>query len=89
MLSILTLSPEEFILEKIKAYSHRRYLRDLYDISQLINRVENIDRVRAKLKRFINSIESPIKADELSPMIINGVTPSFDDIVKHISEKLK
>jgi predicted nucleotidyltransferase component of viral defense system len=88
-ISILTLSPEDFIAEKIDAYSHRRYMRDLYDIFQLVNRVENKSKIRSKLRKFISGIENPIKEDELGPLIINGITPSFNDMVKYIGGKLK
>ena len=89
IISITTLSPEDFISEKIEAYAHRCYMRDLYDIFQLVNRVENISKIRSKLKRFINDIENPIKDDELGSMIISGITPTFEDMVKYIGGKLK
>lgn len=89
MLSILTLTPEDFILEKIAAYQSRRYIRDIYDIYQLIDRVFESKRIKEKLRKFIDSIENPINEGELQSIIISGLTPSFDYMVKYISGKIK
>jgi predicted nucleotidyltransferase component of viral defense system len=88
-LSILTFSPEDFIKEKITTYNSRRYIRDLYDIYQLIDKVEDVKIVRAKLKSFLRNLEKPLNEPELGNIILSGVTPTFDDMVKHISGAIK
>jgi predicted nucleotidyltransferase component of viral defense system len=89
LFSVLTLTAEDFILEKINAYESRRYIRDLYDIYQLISKVENQNRIKRKLRRFIDAINPPINEHELDPIIISGVTPTVKDMVKYIDGRIK
>jgi predicted nucleotidyltransferase component of viral defense system len=87
-LSVLTLSPEDFIIEKIRAYESRGYIRDLYDIYQLIDKIDDKKTTSKKLKQFIKTIKPPYES-ELGNIVLSGVVPTFDDIIKHINRALK
>ena len=90
MLSIRTLTPEGFVLEKIHAYEGRHYMRDLYDIYQLVGRMEGGETVEKRLKRFVKTIEPPLSDNGgINGIVLSGVVPSFDEMVKYIHGKLK
>ncbi len=90
MLSIRTLTPQSFILEKIHAYQSRHYLRDLYDIYQLFGRIEGDKGMEKCLKRFLKAIEPPLEGKGgIEGIILSGVIPSFNDMVDYMSGKLK
>lgn len=84
MLSIRTLSPGGFVLEKVEAYEHRRYLRDLYDIYQLVDRAKGDPSVVRRVRRFIMNIEPPSGAPSLGEIVFSGAVPSFSDMVGSI-----
>ena len=47
-MDVLTLSPENLILEKIGAYENRRFIRDIYDVYHLSNYVTEARKIRKK-----------------------------------------
>ncbi len=84
-LTVRTLSPENFILEKIRAYEGRRYTRDLYDIYQLVGRIGKSQKLTKKLRTFMDEIEPPLSdKGGIEGVVLTGITPSFDDIVRNI-----
>jgi predicted nucleotidyltransferase component of viral defense system len=89
MLSVRTLTPEDFIIEKMGAYNSRQYARDLYDIYQLVNRIGEKGAVGARLRRFIKTIKPPLDETALKEVVLSGVVPSFEDMVNYIEGRLK
>ncbi|MGC8676285.1 MAG: nucleotidyl transferase AbiEii/AbiGii toxin family protein [Candidatus Micrarchaeia archaeon] len=89
LLSVLTLSPEQLILEKIAAYESRRYVRDLYDIYHLLHYVTSEREVKSELKRFLDEIEPPVDEKGLAGILLSGVAPSYDDLKEGIEEAIK
>ncbi|MGC8671591.1 MAG: nucleotidyl transferase AbiEii/AbiGii toxin family protein [Candidatus Micrarchaeia archaeon] len=87
LLSVLTLTPEQLILEKIAAYESRRYIRDLYDIYFLLNYVTKPREVKPKLRNFIKSMEAPVDGKSLSGIILAGVAPTYKDLKEGIEAK--
>ncbi len=86
-LNILTLSPEDFIVEKIAAYSNRRYARDLYDIYHLSNMVENGKSIDRKVCNFLRGIEKPADEGVLKSIVYTGAVPSFQGMVSQIKRR--
>ncbi len=84
---ILTLTPEEFILEKIAAYSDRRFIRDIYDIYILCDYVQNANKISKAVLLFLNKIERPINESDLKALIYTGPVPSFDNMIVHIRRR--
>jgi len=82
-MEVLTLSPDELMLEKIAAYSDRRFIRDIYDIYFLGDYVDR-KRVRKAVLDFISNIEPPVNEKELSGLVYMGVTPTFKGMVERI-----
>jgi predicted nucleotidyltransferase component of viral defense system len=83
-MNILVLSPEDIILEKIKAYNDRRAYKDLYDITVLMNHVKDQGRVRKALHAFAADMKKPDESfqayDEFRTLIYSGTVPSFENM---------
>ncbi|MCL4363549.1 nucleotidyl transferase AbiEii/AbiGii toxin family protein [Candidatus Marsarchaeota archaeon] len=87
---ILALSPEALLNEKIDAYldkysvqSHE--IQDLYDMLILKDRISKLSiNTRNKLSSFLTKIKAdpPRDEKELKKLILNGVAPSFNDILR-------
>ncbi len=81
---ITTLSIRNFILEKIKTYKKREYIRDFYDIYHLVN-IEIPDiKVKETLREFINDIGAPINNKVLGELIYAGAIPTFKTMINSI-----
>ncbi len=87
-ITVYTLPPEILIEEKIGAYSKRKMIRDLYDIYFLLDFVENINIIKNKLKDFLENFKDkkPQDEKELKFLIISGVAPKFEEIIKKIEK---
>ncbi len=86
-LGILTLSPEDFIYEKIAAYENRRYARDMYDIYHLSNVVEPEGRLRKSVCKFLDNIERPVDERVLKAIVYSGTVPSFQGMVDYVKRR--
>ena len=87
-MEVLTLPPEELVLEKIMAYSDRRFIRDLYDIYVLSDQVDK-KKVRKEVLGFIDGIRPPVNEDELANLIYVGVAPAFKGMVESIRGRFR
>jgi predicted nucleotidyltransferase component of viral defense system len=87
--AITTLSEQDFIIEKISTYQKRRYVRDLYDIYHLVNRVTTLGKARKALLAFLQSTEKPIDEEKLRDLIYAGVAPTFDTMITSVKGRLK
>lgn len=83
-MEVRTLSAEDLILEKIAAYSDRRFIRDIYDIYILSDKVLESKAIGEKVLKFIGGIEPPVNAEVLRSLIYAGPAPSFDSMIRHI-----
>ncbi len=86
---ITTLPVEEFLLEKMYTYSKRRYMRDIYDIYQLLSMEEPSKKVKKELVNFLDSIEKPIDERGMVDLVYAGVAPSFETVVGAIRRKVE
>ncbi len=84
-MAIGVLSPTELLVRKIEAYSNRRYMRDLYDIYVLTNRLNRNDHfVRLKLSAFIKTIEKPVDEQVLKSLVYSGIVISYAGFLEYI-----
>ena len=81
-----TLSPEKLIEEKTNAYLERRLIRDIYDIYFLLNFVEDKNYVKKFIAKLLNNFKEPIDEKELKYLIISGVAPKLEEIIKKIKK---
>jgi len=87
-MNILALSPEDLILEKIGAYEGRGAYKDIYDITVLLNRVKDQDKVRSPLRKFAQMAARPDESlqtySEFRTLIYSGTVPTFESMVEMI-----
>ncbi len=86
-MSVLTLTPEAFILEKIKTYESRRYIRDLYDIYHLSSIVTEKGAIGKRICAFINNIGKPVDERVLKSIVYSGAAPSFEGMVNELKRR--
>ncbi len=84
---ILTLSPEDLILEKIAAYSDRKFIRDIYDIYILSDYVKNVEKIKKAVLEFTSKIERPTNEKDLASLIYTGPVPSFNSMMEHVQRR--
>ena len=89
LITIRTLLPEEIIKEKINAYLNRIKIRDLYDIFFLLRYVNEINKINEDLKKLIKEFRNPIDEKNLELLIITGLTPTTNEMLKYISREIK
>ncbi len=81
--SVLTLTPDELIAEKIDAYRSRRFVRDLYDVFHLCKYLEDKE-TRKMVGTFAEKIEPPVDGRNLKTLIYSGLCPSFDQMIQNL-----
>lgn len=81
-MDVLTLQPEDLVLEKIGAYSCRRFIRDIYDIYHLSSYLKNELEIRPKVAEFLDSLKPPADEENLKTIVYSGKIPSFEQIVE-------
>ncbi len=82
-MSVITLSAEDLILEKIDTYSSRRYSRDIYDIYHLSPLANPLD-IGKEVCSFLEDIKAPVDEESLGSIIYSGITPPFKSMVESI-----
>lgn len=85
-MEVLTLSPEELVIEKIGAYRNRRFIRDIYDIYHLSSYVSD-EKIRKKVQAFLASLEKPVDEENLKAIVYAGNVPSFEQIVAALKRR--
>ena len=83
-MEILSLTPDQFIEEKIAAYNDRLYIRDLYDIYHLVKSYKIMELTRTHLKQFLHTIKPPVDESILKTIVYTGLAPTFDRMVDEI-----
>ncbi len=84
-MTISALSPAELMIRKLEAYGGRRYIRDMYDIVQLTNYLDNKDQyILPKLRAFLKSLGEPSDADILEALVYKGRAMSFDEMAAYL-----
>ncbi|MCL4383483.1 MAG: nucleotidyl transferase AbiEii/AbiGii toxin family protein [Candidatus Marsarchaeota archaeon] len=81
---VLALTPEDLILEKIAAYSHRLFIRDIYDIYILCDYVQEKAKIKNAVINFIQKIKQPVNEEDLKVLIYEGPIPSFRNMIEYI-----
>ena len=88
-IEVLSLTPDQFICEKILAYSNRRYIRDLFDIYHIVNSSDLIASTRQKLLDFVAHLETPVDENVLKTIVYSGLSPSMDVMKKGIVKQIR
>ena len=83
-MEILSLTPDQFIREKILAYTDRRYIRDLCDIYHLVNYAGLLGSTKQELTEFMADLAPPIDEQVLKTLVYSGLPPSMDNLKRGI-----
>ncbi len=86
-IKIYSLTPEEFIIEKIDTYLKRRKIRDLWDIFFLIKLTKDSNLIRKKIENLIRNYLPPVDEENIKTLILEGITPSSNDMLEYIRKK--
>ena len=78
---------EDLILEKIAAYSDRKFIRDIYDMYILSDYVSDAVKIKKAVLTFTDKIEKPVNEKDLMALIYSGPVPSFNTMVEHIRRR--
>ncbi len=86
LMTISSMSPAELFVRKLEAYSGRRYIRDIYDLFILTNKLDKDDLyIRSKLKAFLEELERPADERILKSLVYRGRTNlGFDEMVGYL-----
>jgi len=82
-MNIYTLSPEDLIMEKAETYLKRKKIRDLYDVFFLLRYVKEKG-VIDSLKNLVKNYSKPIDEGNLKSIIISGLIPSSEEMLRYI-----
>jgi predicted nucleotidyltransferase component of viral defense system len=88
-IEILSLTRNQFIIEKIRAYEDRRFIRDLYDIFHLVSVENDLGDVRSILLNFMERLEKPVDESVLKSIVYAGIPPTFDRMVEQIRRRIQ
>ena len=83
IITIYSLTPEEFIREKVNAFLSRYKIRDLYDIYFMLRNVENKS-VSGELNKLIKRYKIPADEKNLRLLIIEGLVPTAQEMLDYI-----
>ena len=87
--TIYTLTPEEFLREKVSAYLNRFRIRDLYDIFFMLKHIKNIGLVKKELEKLIKEFKEPIDEKNLKVMILDWLAPDKEKMLEYIKDVVK
>ena len=81
--SIYSLTPEQFLVEKVNTYLKRLKVRDLWDIFFLLKKIENPQEIK-ELGLLIKNYKSPIDEVNLKIILLEGIIPSAKEMYEYI-----
>ncbi|MFA5797340.1 MAG: nucleotidyl transferase AbiEii/AbiGii toxin family protein [Candidatus Woesearchaeota archaeon] len=84
IISIYSLTPEEFTIEKVNTYLKRNKIRDLWDIYFLLKKIRNISVIKKELEKLIRNYKPPIDEKDLKIIILEGITPTSKEMLEYV-----
>ena len=84
IMTVFSLTPEEFILEKIETYAKRLKIRDLYDVFFMLRHVADSEKVVSRLGVLLRGYRKPIDEAELKVLILEGLVPTSSQMAEYI-----
>jgi predicted nucleotidyltransferase component of viral defense system len=85
-MAVLTLPPDELLLEKLAAYRDRRFIRDIYDVFHLLNYLEG-EGASKKAAEFLSSPQEPVDGKNLKAIVYSGAVPTFEHMLMAIRRR--
>ena len=86
IISIYSLTPESFLVEKSSAYLKRFKVRDLWDVFFLLKIVED-PRAIKEIGNLIKNYKRPLDEGDLRVILLEGIVPSANEMIDYIKRK--
>ncbi len=86
IISVYSLTPEDFIIEKARTYLKRFKIRDLWDVFFLLKLAENVKKLK-EIEKLINNYKKPIDEEDLKIILLEGIVPSSNEMIEYIKRK--
>ena len=86
IISIYSLTPKSFLIEKSNTYLKRFKVRDLWDVFFLLKNIENPQKIR-EIGMLIKGYKKPNDEEDLKVLLLEGITPSADEMIGYIKRK--
>ena len=86
IISIYSLSPELFLIEKSNTYLKRFKVRDLWDVFFLLKFIRNPEKIK-EIENLIKKYKKPIDEGDLKILLLEGIVPSADEMINYIARK--
>ncbi|MBU3907421.1 MAG: nucleotidyl transferase AbiEii/AbiGii toxin family protein [Nanoarchaeota archaeon] len=86
IISVYSLTPESFLVEKSKTYLKRFKVRDLWDVFFLLKIIDNPKEVK-EIGNLIKDYKKPLDEEDLKVILLEGIVPSADEMVEYIKRK--
>jgi hypothetical protein len=86
IMSIYSLTPESFLIEKSNTYLKRFKIRDLWDVFFLLKIIENPQKIK-EIDKLINNYGGPQDPQDLEVILLEGIVPSADEMITYIKRK--
>jgi len=87
-IAVYTLTPEEFINEKVSTYLGRGKIRDLYDVFFLLRYAHDFNEITKSLKHLVKNYQKPEDESDLKVLILEGIIPDSDKMLNYIKNIL-
>lgn len=86
---VLSLTADQFINEKILAYTDRRYIRDIYDIYHISTNFQLQDLTRQNLMEFLSNLPQPLDEPVLRTLVYTGLAPTFENMIREMKRRIR
>lgn len=86
IISIYSLSPESFIVEKSNTYLKRFKIRDLWDIFFLLKLIDDPKKIK-EVGDLIKYYKDPLDEKDLKVILLEGIVPSAREMIEYIKRK--
>ena len=86
-MSVLTLAPEELMLEKARAFASRKFIRDIYDVHHLSALAGDREQLRREMRKLLSSLPPPVDEKNLKAIVFSGAIPSFSQLAEQLRRR--
>ena len=86
---VLSLTADQFINEKILAYTDRRYIRDIYDIYHISTNFQLKDLTKQNLMEFLSNLPQPLDEPVLRTLVYTGLAPTFENMIREMKRRIR
>jgi len=86
IISVYSLTPESFLIERSSTYLRRFKVRDLWDVFFLLKMIDNPEVIK-EIGSLIKNYKKPADEEYLKVILLEGIIPSADEMINYISRK--